>query len=299
MKHILAIATLIFSPLVFADFEGAIKSGDFKEAYNEALQEFRSSNREAQSVISTYERVNKNIMFQSNESLCRSDKSDTHHHACLLFTKEREMKMSYGFERAESALVEAEKKVRAHYEKVIDDKAKDLAEKIRKDVEPKIAACAEGKTAEELGAEMDCLNAISEKYIGDIFSNSLYQKFVTTGPFYSLVAPRLNKANSLRQKKIAEHEASPEGKKEALAGTLCRAYWIKMNAEKSIASEKEVGRNSGFVNANHLHQKGTELRDAKREIASTEPAYKKMTGKKFTYEKECKDERDDEEPDHE
>jgi hypothetical protein len=299
MKQIIFLTALLFSPLVFADFEEAMKSGDFKEAYNEALREFRTSNREAQSAINVYERVHKNITFQSNELLCRADKSESHHHACLLFTKDREMKMPFGWERAEAGLVEVEKKIRAHYEKLIDDKSKELEAKIKADAELKIAACTEGKTADELSAEMECLNAIAEKNIGDIFSNKLYQKYVTAGPFYSVIGPRINKANSARQKKIAAREASPEGKKEALATTLCRAYWLKMNSEKSIASEREVGRSSGFVNANHLHQKGTDLRDAKREIASTEPAYKKLTGKKFVYEKECKDERDDEEPEHE
>ncbi len=301
MKQIIFITALLFSPLVFADFEGAMKSGDFKEAYNEALREFRSSNREAQSAINTYERVSKNINFQSNETLCRPDKSDTHHHACLLFTKEREMKLPYGWERAEAGLVEVEKRIRAHYEKVIEDKAKDLEAKIKMDVEPKVAACTEGKTVEELGVEMDCLNAISEKYIGDIFSNNLYQKFVTTGPFYSLVAPRLNKANSLRQKKTAEYDASPEGQKETVINKLCIAHAGAKKLKGNIEYEKSVGKESGFVNATELHRSGTYLTDAKRTIASFEPKFKKLTGRKFSFEKDCAGvlESQEEPPDHE
>lgn len=301
MKQIIFLTALLFSPLVFADFEEAMKSGDFKEAYNEALREFRSSNREAQSAINVYERVHKNITFQSNELLCRVEKSDSYHHACLLFTKDREMKMPFGWERAEAGLVEIEKKIRAHYEKLIDDKSKELEAKIKQETEPKIAACSEGKTADELSTEMDCLNSIAEKNIGDIFSSKLYQKYVVSGPFYSVIGPRINKANSLRQKKIVEHEASPEGQKEMLLAKLCVAHAGAKKLKGNIEHEKSVGKESGFVNATELHRSGTYLTDAKRTIASFEPKFKKLTGRKFFFEKDCKDvlENQEEEPDHE
>lgn len=299
MRHTLFLITLVFSQVAFAGFEESMKVGDFKAAYDDALREFRSSNREAQSAINTYERVWKNINFQSNELLCRADKSDTHHHACLLFTKEREMKMPFGWERAESGLVEVEKRIRAHYEKVIDEKAKELEAKIKSEADPKIAACKEGKTTEELGAEMDCLNALSEKYIGDIFSNNLYQKYVVSGPFYSTVSPRLNKANSLRQKKMAEYDASPEGQKEIILSKLCVAYAGAKTLKRNIDHEKSVGKESGFVNATELHRSGTYLVDAKRTIASFEPKFKKLTGRKFNFEKDCKNVVEDQEEEHE
>lgn len=313
MKQLVATLILLISFNTYADLEGALKEYDFKKADEEARSLIDSKMgyivQKAGSYVSHYENLYKKIKFEHRTNMtdpCHPSQSDSYHHACLLQLKDSELpgaKTTVDELAGVNSEIQAiDDKVKAHYAKLIDEKTKDIEEKLKKEIEPKIAACPEGKTAEELDQELGCLDKVATSYIGDFFTKNnlaIYKKQVLAGPVVSLVKPRADKANSTKAKLIAAHENSPEGKREALAGTLCRAYWIKMNAEKSIASEKEVGRNSGFVNANHLHQKGTDLRDAKREIASTEPKYNKMTGKKFNYARDCKDERDDEEPEHE
>ncbi|MBL7555090.1 MAG: hypothetical protein JNM24_04645 [Bdellovibrionaceae bacterium] len=242
--RLLVLAALLSAHYANADMTTDLKSGDFKAAYNSSLKEFRSTNREAQTMIDTYERVHKNINFQSNELLCKPDQSDAYHHACLGFTMEREMVSGKFWQdtvgRIAPDLLKIDADVKAHYEKQIQEKAASLAAKIRSEVETKLSECQAGTTIEELEKEKDCIQSIGKKYVGGIFSNSLYQKHVAAGPVYATLAPRLDSTESKLKDAIAKWQASPEGQLQEAAFHLCNAHSGKKINEQAVSDEQSV-----------------------------------------------------------
>lgn len=288
---IMAIAAFLVSFNAMADMASDLKSGDFKSAYDSSLREFRGSHREAQTLIDKYERVHKNITFQSNELVCKADQSDAFHHVCLGFTAEREMVSGKFWQdtvaRIAPELLKIDEDVKTHYEKQIQEKSLALAQKIKPEIESTLADCKAGQSIEELEKEKSCIQSVGKQYVGAIFSNSLYQKHVAAGPVYSVLAPRLDSTEAKLKDAIAKWQASPEGQMQEAAFHLCNAHAGKQINEQAVADEFEVGRTTGFVDARHLYRSGSFLRDNKKAIAHYSPKFQKLKGRKFDRKKDC------------
>ena len=290
MKLIAAL-TILLSFNAYAGLEDDLKTGDFKAANDSAIREFRTASREAQTLISKYERVSKNINFESNELLCKSDQSDTYHHACLLFTVERELVSGKFWQdsvsRLAPELLKIDEAVKSHYEKQIQEKANALAQKIKPEVEAKLAECKPGQSIEELEKAKSCIQAVGKAYVGPIFTNSLYQKHVAAGPVYAILSPRLETTEKTLAAALEKWQASPEGQLQKSALYLCNAHSGKQINERAISEEKEIGRSTGFVDARHLYRSGSFLKDSKRTIATYSPKFQKLKGRKFDPKKDC------------
>lgn len=304
MKLIL-ILVLLVSYNANADMLSDLKTGDFKAAYDSSLREFRGSSREAATLISKYERVSKNINFESTELVCKSDQSDAFHHVCLGFTAEREMVSGKFWQdtvsRLAPELLKIDEEVKAHYQKQIQDKATALAAKIKAEVETKLSECKSGAAIEDLEKEKSCIQAIGKNYVGGIFSNSLYQKHIAAGPVYTALAPRLDSTEAKLKDAVAKWQASPAGQLEESAFHLCNAHAGKNINQRAVADELEVGRTTGFVDARHLYRSGSFLRDNKQTIATYSPKFQKLKGRKFDFKKDCDqfERANDEDHDHE
>lgn len=290
MKLILFLGLLI-SYNANADMLNDLKSGDFKAAYDLSLSEFRGSTREAATLISKYERVSKNINFESTELVCKPDQSDAFHHVCLGFTVEREMVSGKYWQdtvtRLAPELLKIDEEVKAHYQKQIQEKSAALSTKIKSEVGSKLADCKAGTSIEDLEKEKSCIQAVGKQYVGGIFSNSLYQKHVVAGPVYATLSPRLDSTEAKLKDAIAKWQASPEGQLQETAFYLCNAHAGKNINQRAVADELEVGRTTGFVDARHLYRSGSFLRDNKRTIATYSPKFQKLKSRKFDFKKDC------------
>lgn len=289
--RVVALIAFLIPYYANADLLSSLKSGDFQAANDSSLRDHRSAVREAQILISKFERVHKNINFQSNELVCKPDQSDSFHHVCLGFTLERELVSGKFWQdtvsRIAPELLKVDEEATAHYKALIKEKSEALAQKVKAEVEGKLAECKSGKTIEEMQTEKACIQSVGKNYVGGVFTNSLYQKHVVAGPVYAVLSPRLEGVESKLKEAIAKWQASPEGQIEEAAFNLCNAYASKNINQRAIEDEKEIGRTTGFVDAKHLYRSGSFLSDAKKIIASYEPKFKKLKGRKFEMSKDC------------
>jgi len=66
---------------------------------------------------------------------------------------------------------------------------------------------------------------------------------------------------------------------------MCPVHFDLLFNQHMMDKEKETGRESGFVDASKMHELGSEVAGAKRQLKPYEEAYKKNSGHNFDYSK--------------